>query len=170
MSSKKQSTNAVSVQGNEKIAQSYAAVTSGVITSVRVSVTYNGNSTLKPLVSVCALENGLPSTKVLGSVMVPQNSDLALSADVKFATPIEITSGTSYAIVVEYPDGLPGETFEWAAAPSSSTSPSCFVYTGNAWESAGKANRALEVNISTPISGMQSGLTSRGPVVSNGSK
>jgi hypothetical protein len=156
-----QTTSAVSVPGNRKIAQVYVAGSLNNTASVCVNVTYKGSDAPRPRVSLCDVVNGVPSAVLIS--FTGSKNDLTLSDVVTFSSTISQTSGKPYAIVIEYPDGQSIETFEWKASATSDSTRPCFTFDGTKWN---QVNCLCEYVVYSDDPNLPSQLqpTSKGPV------
>jgi hypothetical protein len=87
-------------EGFPLVAQIYTAGVSGTLAAVNVNVTSNAGFPLR--VSVRSVVDGLPTTTVLGEVLLSEGS-APLSLAVRFGDSIAQIAGEQYALVVDYP-------------------------------------------------------------------
>lgn len=102
----------------QTVAQPFTAGMSGLLTSVSVDVNRFNNSQTDLRVGVYATASGVPMGDALASTSLSAAEVAQLPADraagslqVEFATPVDVTEGTTYAIVVASSNGYPA--FHW---------------------------------------------------------
>jgi hypothetical protein len=90
-------------------AQTFTAGISGELEGVEIAVETFEAATSRLNVAIRTAANQIPTETVLGSILVDRD-DTGIGNLIRFPETIEIVEGEEYAIVVDYPDVLVGES------------------------------------------------------------
>lgn len=111
----------------QTVAQPFTAGMSGLLTSVSVDVNRYNETQTDLKVGVYATTSGVPTGSALASTSLTAMQIAALpynraagSLQVEFATPVDVSEGTTYAIVVTSANGYPA--FHWLTSKTGTSS------------------------------------------------